>query len=66
MLKAPSAAFAEGAFKKADSLAVLFRRAHQANDKAVMLSDGLWGKLNTETECIAELMKMYRELTEKR
>ena len=40
------------------------RRAHQANDKAVMQAYGFWGKLNTESACVAELMKMYRELTE--
>lgn len=40
------------------------RKAHQANDKAVMQAYGFWGKLNTETECVAELMKMYQQLTE--
>ena len=40
------------------------RKAHQANDKAVMQADGFWGKLNTETACVAELMKMYQQLTE--
>lgn len=39
------------------------RKAHQQNDKAVMQAYGFWGKLNTETECVAELMKMYQELT---
>ena len=39
------------------------RKAHQNNDKAVMQAYGFWGKLNTETECVAELMKMYLELT---
>lgn len=39
------------------------RRAHQQNDKAVMQAYGFWGKLNTETECVAELMKMYQALT---
>ena len=38
------------------------RKAHQQNDKAVMEAYGFWGKLNTETECVAELMKMYQEL----
>ena len=38
------------------------RKAHQANDKAVMQAYGFWGKLNTESECVAELMKMYQEL----
>ena len=41
------------------------RKAHQQNDKAVMQAYGFWGKLNTETECVAELMKMYQELTTK-
>ena len=41
------------------------RKAHQQNDKAVMQAYGFWGKLNTETECVAELMKMYQELTNK-
>lgn len=40
------------------------RKAHQANDRAVMEAYGFWGKLNTESECVAELMKMYQRLTE--
>lgn len=40
------------------------RKAHQANDKAVMMAYGFWGKLNSECECVAELMRMYQELTE--
>lgn len=40
------------------------RKAHQANDKAVMEAYGFWGRLNTESECVAELMKMYQRLTE--
>lgn len=40
------------------------RKAHQANDKTVMQAYGFWGKLNTETACVAELMKMYQKLTE--
>lgn len=57
-----------------DSLADLYdeltmppelRKAHQANDRAVMEAYGFWGKLNTESECVAELMKMYQRLTEK-
>ena len=39
------------------------RKAHQLNDRAVMEAYGFWGKLNSETECVAELMKMYQELT---
>ena len=42
------------------------RKAHQQNDKAVMQAYGFWGKLNTETECVAELMKMYQEMTSKK
>lgn len=38
------------------------RKAHQANDKAVMQAYGFWGKLNTESECVAELMRMYQNL----
>ena len=42
------------------------RTAHQRNDKAVMQAYGFWGKLNTESACVAELMKMYQKLTEER
>lgn len=42
------------------------RKAHQENDKAVMRAYGFWGKLNTESECVAELMKMYRRLTQEK
>lgn len=41
------------------------RKAHQQNDKAVMQAYGFWGKLNTESACVAELMKMYQKLTER-
>lgn len=41
------------------------RKAHQENDKAVMEAYGFdWRKM-TETECVAELMKMYEQLTKK-
>lgn len=40
------------------------RKAHQANDKAVMEAYGFWGKLNTESECVAQLMKLYQQLVE--
>ncbi|MBR7084726.1 MAG: class I SAM-dependent DNA methyltransferase [Oscillospiraceae bacterium] len=40
------------------------RKAHQANDKAVMLAYGFDYKTMTESECVAELMKMYQKLTE--
>ena len=39
------------------------RTAHQQNDRAVMEAYGFWGKLNSEPACVAELMKMYQELT---
>ena len=38
------------------------RKAHQANDRAVMQAYGFWGKIKTESECVAELMKMYQKL----
>lgn len=40
------------------------RKAHQANDRAVMEAYGFWGKLNTESECVAQLMKMYQKLVD--
>lgn len=45
------------------TMPVELRKAHQANDKAVMQAYGFWGKLNSESECVAELMKMYQKLT---
>ncbi len=39
------------------------RKAHQANDKAVMQAYGFDVKTMTESSCVAELMKMYQELT---
>lgn len=39
------------------------RKAHQANDFAVMAAYGFDRKI-TESECVAELMKMYRKLAE--
>ena len=41
------------------------RTAHQKNDRAVMEAYGFWGKLNSESECVAELMKMYQKLADK-
>ncbi|MBR5514147.1 MAG: hypothetical protein IKV85_09230 [Ruminococcus sp.] len=40
------------------------RKAHQLNDRAVMEAYGFWGKLNSESECVAELMGMYQKMTE--
>ncbi len=37
------------------------RKAHQENDKAVMESYGFCWKNMTESDCVAELMKMYQE-----
>ena len=42
------------------------RKAHQLNDKVVMEAYGFWGKVKTESECVAELMKMYQKLTGKK
>ncbi len=39
--------------------------AHQANDRAVMQAYGFDVKTMTESQCVAELMKMYQELTKK-
>lgn len=38
------------------------RKAHQANDRAVMQAYGFDVKTMTESSCVAELMKMYQEL----
>ena len=38
------------------------RKAHQANDRAVMEAYGFDYRTMTESECVAELMKMYQEL----
>ena len=38
------------------------RKAHQQNDKAVMEAYGFSIKM-TESDCVAELMKMYQTLT---
>ena len=40
------------------------RRAHQMNDKAVMLAYSFSVKDMTESTCVAELMRMYQKLTE--
>ena len=40
------------------------RKAHQDNDRAVMAAYGFSLKM-TESECVAELMKMYSQLTKK-
>ena len=46
------------------------RKAHQANDRAVMEAYGFWGKFTSkdkaenEAACVAELMKMYQKMIE--
>lgn len=47
------------------TMPVELRKAHRANDKAVMEAYGFWGKLNSEAACVAELMKLYKALVEK-
>ena len=42
------------------------RKAHQQNDRAVMQAYGFSVKDMTESKCVAELMKMYQELTERK
>ena len=44
---------------------VELRKAHQANDVAVMEAYGFNWKHMTESECVAELMKLYKSLVEK-
>ena len=41
------------------------RRAHTANDKAVMAAYGFSTKM-TEADCVAELMKLYQEMTQEK
>lgn len=45
------------------TMPVELRRAHQANDKAVMQAYGFWGSVKTESDCVARLMEMYAEMT---
>lgn len=40
------------------------RKAHQANDRAVMQAYGFDVKTMTESSCVAELMKMYQKLAQ--
>lgn len=41
------------------------RKAHTQNDKAVMQAYGFSIKDTTEESCVAELMKMYRQMAER-
>ena len=47
------------------TMPVELRKAHQENDKAVMEAYGFDWKHMTESDCVAELMKMYQKLVEK-
>ena len=47
------------------TMPVELRKAHQANDVAVMEAYGFNWKNMTESECVAELMKLYKSLVEK-
>lgn len=40
------------------------RKAHQENDKAVMEAYGFDWRHMTESDCVAELMKLYKEIVE--
>ena len=45
------------------TMPVELRRAHQDNDRAVMAAYGFPGKTMTESQCVAELFKLYLQLT---
>ena len=45
------------------TMPVELRRTHQDNDRAVMAAYGFPVKTMTESQCVAELFKMYQELT---
>ena len=45
------------------TMPVELRRAHQNNDRAVMAAYGFPIKTMTESQCVAELFKLYQELT---
>ena len=47
------------------TMPIELRKAHQANDRAVMKAYGFPIKDFTEEDCVAELMKMYQKLVEK-
>lgn len=49
---------------KEETMPPELRKAHQANDRAVMAAYGFSTKM-TESECVAELFKLYEKLTEK-
>lgn len=45
------------------TMPIELRKAHMKNDKAVMQAYGFSIKDTTEESCVAELMRMYREIT---
>ena len=45
------------------TMPVELRKAHQNNDRAVMQAYGFPVKTMTESQCVAELFKLYQELT---
>ena len=45
------------------TMPVGLRKAHQNNDRAVMAAYGFDVKTMTESQCVAELFKLYQELT---
>ena len=45
------------------TMPVELRKAHQDNDRAVMQAYGFNVKMMTESQCVAELFKLYQELT---
>lgn len=45
------------------TMPVELRRAHQDNDRAVMAAYGFPVKTMSESQCVAELFKLYQQLT---
>jgi hypothetical protein len=45
------------------TMPVELRKAHQDNDRAVMQAYGFNVKTMTESQCVAELFKLYQKLT---
>ena len=45
------------------TMPIELRKAHQDNDRAVMAAYGFPVKTMTESQCVAELFKLYQELT---
>ena len=45
------------------TMPVKLRHTHQANDKAVMQTNGFGGSVKTKSDCVARLMEMYAGMT---